>query len=138
MISEKQRKFVKEFVKDGNAYQAALRAGYTPGYAKSKSHKWVEKRGIKELIQKYRSSADTAAIMTCEQVQERLCEIIQDCRPSEAISAAGLLSKIRGWYAPTKIAQTDSQGNDNPYLGCSEADLRAVIEKLKQGNKNEQ
>ena len=51
-LNERQRRFVDEYVLDGNAMQAAIRAGYSEAYAKSQSYKLLEHVGIMAEIDK--------------------------------------------------------------------------------------
>ena len=53
LVSVKEMTFCIEYVSNGfNIYQAALKAGYSKNYAKSKSYLLMEKVGIKRLINK--------------------------------------------------------------------------------------
>ncbi|MCG0891667.1 terminase small subunit [Lactiplantibacillus plantarum] len=40
-LTPKQQKFADEYIKSGNAYQAAIEAGYSRNYAKGKRTKLV-------------------------------------------------------------------------------------------------
>lgn len=51
-LTERQRRFVEEYVVDGNVMQAALRAGYSQSYAKANSYKLLDNGGISEGIAK--------------------------------------------------------------------------------------
>ncbi len=46
-LTPKQQKFADEYIKSGNAYQAAIEAGYSRNYAKAQSSKLLENVGIK-------------------------------------------------------------------------------------------
>ncbi len=53
LVNAKEMVFCVEYVSNGfNIYQAALKAGYSKNYAKSKSYLLMEKVGIKRLIRK--------------------------------------------------------------------------------------
>lgn len=49
-LSVKQKKFADEYIKTGNRYQSALKAGYSESIAKGQSYKFIENMGIKEYI----------------------------------------------------------------------------------------
>ena len=51
-LNVKQQMFVDEYIKSGNAYQSAIKAGYSEKYAKARSHKLLENVGIKSAIDK--------------------------------------------------------------------------------------
>ncbi|CDN28334.1 terminase small subunit [Lactiplantibacillus plantarum] len=50
-LTPKQRKFVNEFIKTNNAYQSAIKAGYSKAYAKNAGKFLLENIGIKNYIQ---------------------------------------------------------------------------------------
>ena len=51
LVSAKEMMFCIEYVSNGyNMYRAAIKAGYSKSYAKSKSYQLMEKVGIKRLI----------------------------------------------------------------------------------------
>ena len=49
-LSVKQQKFADEYIKTGNSYQSALKAGYSETIAKGQSYKFIENLGIQEYI----------------------------------------------------------------------------------------
>ena len=70
-LSELQQRFVVEFAKDGNAEQAALRAGYAKTTARSQSYKLLAKVGIKAACDKARERyLETAGIETVDLLLE--------------------------------------------------------------------
>ena len=56
MLNEKQKQFCEEYIIDLNGTQAAIRAGYSEKYAKTNSHKLLEKNekeieALKPIVQ---------------------------------------------------------------------------------------
>lgn len=51
-MKERQRRFADEYLIDLNAEAAAVRAGYSPRYARGNAYKLVARSGIKEYIAK--------------------------------------------------------------------------------------
>ena len=49
-LTDKQKKFVEEYLIDLNATQACIRAGYSPKYADREGHKLVENSRVSEAI----------------------------------------------------------------------------------------
>ena len=47
-LTWKQQKLVDEYIKTGNAYQAAIKAGYSESYAKVDVHKALVKPRLKQ------------------------------------------------------------------------------------------
>lgn len=51
-MNERQKRFADEYLIDLNAEAAAIRAGYSPRYARGNAHKLVANSGISKYIQK--------------------------------------------------------------------------------------
>ena len=51
-MKDRQRRFADEYLIDLNAEAAAVRAGYSPRYARGNAYKLVARSGIKEYIEK--------------------------------------------------------------------------------------
>jgi phage terminase small subunit len=78
-LNDRQQLFVMEYLVDRNAEQAAIRAGYSPRYARGNAHKLVANSGI---------AAEIAA--RCAVVSEKL-EITQE-RVLQELAAIGFAS----------------------------------------------
>lgn len=109
-LTPKQRKFADEYIKSGNAYQAAIEAGYSRNYAKAQSSKLLENVGIKSYI------------------DERMAEIASK-RIMDATEAVELLTSIaRGETKETVYIGTA----DGVYEKHKEADLKTRISATKE------
>ena len=109
-LTPKQRKFADEYIKSGNAYQAAIEAGYSRNYAKAQSSKLLENVGIKSYI------------------AERMAEIASQ-RIMDATEAVELLTSIaRGETKETVYIGTA----DGVYEKHKEADLKTRISATKE------
>lgn len=109
-LTPKQRKFADEYIKSGNAYQAAIEAGYSHNYAKAQSSKLLENVGIKSYI------------------DERMAEIASK-RIMDATEAVELLTRIaRGEEKETVISSTP----EGVYESRKEADLKTRISAVKE------
>ncbi|QAS24593.1 terminase small subunit [Lactiplantibacillus plantarum] len=109
-LTPKQRKFADEYIKSGNAYQAAIEAGYSHNYAKAQSSKLLENVGIKSYI------------------DERMAEIASK-RIMDATEAVELLTSIaRGETKETVYIGTA----DGVYEKHKEADLKTRISAVKE------
>ena len=49
-MNDRQKRFADEYLIDLNAEAAAIRAGYSPRYARGNAHKLVANSGIQEYI----------------------------------------------------------------------------------------
>lgn len=74
-LNEKQRKFVDEYLKTGNAMQSAIAAGYSDNYAKAQSSKLLENVGIKSYLTERRKEIESKRIMSAQQALELLTKI---------------------------------------------------------------
>ncbi|WP_257593927.1 terminase small subunit [Lactiplantibacillus plantarum] len=109
-LTPKQQRFADEYIKSGNAYQAAIEAGYSHNYAKAQSSKLLENVGIKSYI------------------DERMAEIASK-RIMDATEAVELLTSIaRGETKETVYIGTA----DGVYEKHKEADLKTRISATKE------
>ena len=85
----KQRKFVDEYLVDLNAYQAAIRAGYSENFAKVHSSRMLEDVRIKDLLQKRMNDREKRTEIT----QDRVLKEIANIAFSDGTSFAKLTTK---------------------------------------------
>ena len=69
-LSLKQQIFADEYIITGNAYQSAIKAGYSKKYAKAQSHKLLENVGIKSYITKRLAELKKERTLTMEEAIE--------------------------------------------------------------------
>jgi len=74
-LTYKQDLFCREFIIDNNAYQAAIRAGYSESTAKVKACDWLEKVSIKERIQALRQKITDKLDVSAEKVVAELAKL---------------------------------------------------------------
>jgi phage terminase small subunit len=92
-LSHKQSRFVAEYLVDGNATQAATRAGYSAKTAKSQGQRLLTKVDIAQAIAAGQKAANAKAELTADMVRNRLRQIIQhDIR--KLYDAAGNLKPV--------------------------------------------
>lgn len=101
-LDQRQKKFAEYYVGEcnGNCYQAAIKAGYSAVFAKSKSYALLQNENIAAYIRELNASSDDMAIMTIEQIHAFLTDVINsdDVRTSEKLKAADILLKCKGAY----------------------------------------
>lgn len=73
----KQKKFADEYIATGNAYQSALKAGYSENYAKGNAIKLLENVSVKAYIDKRLKEIEKDSIATAEEVLQVLTTIIR-------------------------------------------------------------
>lgn len=74
-LNTRQQTFADEYIITGNAYESAIRAGYSERYAKGNSYKLVENSGISKYIADRMEEIQSERIMSAEEVLERLTSI---------------------------------------------------------------
>lgn len=84
-MNERQRKFADEYIKTGNAYQSAIKAGYSEKYAKARSGVLLENVGIKTYIDEQIEKIRDASIMDAKEALVILSSIARGEREEEVI-----------------------------------------------------
>ena len=69
--------FADEYIATGNAYQSAIKAGYSENYAKGNAIKLVENESVKAYIDKRLEEIAKDSIATAEEVLQVLTSIIR-------------------------------------------------------------
>lgn len=78
-LSEKQQRFVEEYLVDGNATQAAIRAGYSKKTAKSIATENLSKPAIKDAISRARGARSERVKVTVDMVVTEIWKLYQLC-----------------------------------------------------------
>lgn len=74
-LNERQRRFADEYIISGNAYQSALKAGYSEKYAKARSSELLDNVGISDYIKNRMEELQDEKILTQKQILVMLSEI---------------------------------------------------------------
>ena len=84
----------------GNAYQAAIAAGYSPKTAKSAKQQIMEKHGVKKYLDELRHKETKKRIATVDDIKAFFTDIMNDTEQAtkDRIRAAELLAKIAGAF----------------------------------------
>lgn len=89
-LTEKQRRFVDEYVKSGNAAQAAIAAGYSKKTARSGGAITLAKPHVKEAIEKRMSKLHDKNVADAEEVLTYLTSVLRGESISEEIVIEGM------------------------------------------------
>ncbi len=84
-MKDRQRRFADEYLIDLNAEAAAVRAGYSPRYARGNAYKLVAKSGIKEYIEKRMAEKESELIADQNEVLRYLTAVMRGESTSEEI-----------------------------------------------------
>ncbi len=76
-LTEKQKKFCDEYIKLGNAKEAAINAGYSKRTAKSIGAENLTKPDLKKYIDERMAQLASERIMSAQEILERLSLLVQ-------------------------------------------------------------
>jgi len=108
-LTAKRRAFVREYIKDFNATQAALRAGYAESSARQTASDLLSNPDIQIEIEKHQEAARSEAILTLSELQEWWSNLVTgqdpDARTTDRLKASELLGKSQGAFTD-KVEQS--------------------------------
>lgn len=101
-MTNKQTAFVREYLKDFNATQAAIRAGYSPRGARTEGARLLANANIQGALQEYREKACSGAVLTLQEALESLTAVVRNRKQSAfaKIKAIEAIAKLQGWEPP--------------------------------------
>lgn len=125
-MNEKQRAFAVEYVKDRNATQAAIRAGYSKKTAYSKGNQLLKIIEVQALIKELEDAAAARSAVTVDKIVNRLNKIAEDPRAKDAdkIRADELLGRYLGMF--TDKVHVSGQ------LDTGVTKLQSILDQLKE------
>ncbi len=84
-MTEKQEQFVREYLIDLNATQAAIRAGYSVKTAYRIGANLLQKSSVREAIEKAQAERAKRVELTADYVLDGLREVAERCRQAEPV-----------------------------------------------------
>lgn len=115
-MNQKQKKFCEHYVENGNAYEAAIEAGYSINTARANSYKLLDNIGCKKYIDELNEKISNDKIMSAKEIQERLSAMGRGELQEECITVVS-----DGDYC-TRVEKTKKQ--------ITPKDQKAAIETL--------
>ncbi|UXU53200.1 terminase small subunit [Staphylococcus arlettae] len=76
-MNERQKRFADEYIRTANAYQSAIRAGYSEKYSKNNSHKLLENSGVKSYVEARFKELEKQAIAQQDEVLQFLTSVMR-------------------------------------------------------------
>ncbi|MBV7434501.1 terminase small subunit [Cardiobacteriaceae bacterium TAE3-ERU3] len=125
-LTEKQRRFVAEYLIDLNATQAALRAGYSKKSAYSIGQENLKKPEIQNAISEAQEKRNSRINIDADYVLNRLIEVDQ-LDIADLLDDNNNLLPIKQW---PKAWRTSISGFDVHEIGNSE-ELATIVKKIK-------
>lgn len=89
-ISERQKRFVDEYLIDLNAEQAAIRAGYSKAYARGNAHKLVANSCIQKLLKKRIEEKENSLIASQNEILKYFTDVCRGNSESEQVVMRGI------------------------------------------------
>jgi phage terminase small subunit len=128
-LTDKQELFAREYLKDLNATQAAIRAGYSERTAKEVGYENLTKPHVLELVAELKAQRVEQTGIDAAYVLRRLTEIDQ-MDVLDILLANGELKPIKDW---PKVWRTTLSGMD--VVEMASADSAALLKKIKWPDK---
>lgn len=104
LLTPKQLRWIDEFLVDGNASAAAVRAGYSERSARTIAHENMTKPDVQAVLQARQMDVANDLLITRQGVIQGLLEAVDMGReqrnPAAMVSALREIGKILGFYAP--------------------------------------
>jgi len=113
-LTDKQRRFVEEYMTDLNATQAVIRAQYETKNAKQLGHQLLTNPGIRFAIDGLKAQRTKNSDVTADWVLKKIvdtitrCEMEDDYNPNAILRGTELLAKHLGMF----IERTEISGKD--------------------------
>lgn len=130
-MNDKKQAFTEEYLKDCNATQAAIRAGYSPHTAKQQGSRLLTNVDVRTRIGALQDQAAARNRVEIDEIIGKLRgaydEAMGDGRYGAAVRAAELLGKHIGMFSDKVQASVSHH-----YSNASEEDLTAEIARLAQ------
>lgn len=109
-LTPKRKRFVEEYLKDGNGTRAAIEAGYKPDYADRQAYQIKGAPGVAEAIEKGQERLLELSRMGAAEIMgafERIAAKHEDSNPAAANQALQSLAKMQGlWVDKAQVDQT--------------------------------
>ncbi|EGO4532855.1 terminase small subunit [Escherichia coli] len=128
-LTDKQELFAREFIKDLNATQAAIRAGYSEKSSRNQGARMMANDDILDRIAELKAERNEQVGVDAAYVLRRLTEIDQ-MDVLDILLANGELKPIKDW---PKVWRTTLSGMD--VVEMASADSAALLKKIKWPDK---
>lgn len=131
-LNNMQLKFIDEYIKNPNATQAAIKAGYSEKTAYSQGQRLLKHDEIKSALKERTESIRSNNILTATERMEILSNIALDkeARENDKIKAIDTLNKMDATYI-TQIDMTTNQNvtiTENPFKELDIETLRKLAD----------
>src|SRR5699024_10758034 len=88
-LTVKQQAFADYYVEFGNAYQAAVKAGYSECYARGNVVKWLENVSVKGYIENRMEELQYERVANKQEIMENLTSVLRGNIKDEVVMVVG-------------------------------------------------
>lgn len=93
-LTQKQRRFIDEYIISGNATQAAIKAGYSKKYANTNAAKLLRNTTIKAEITRINAEIQSEKTADMTEVMEYLTSVMRGEQTESVATAKGVFSGV--------------------------------------------
>lgn len=93
-LTQKQRRFIDEYIISGNATQAAIKAGYSKKYANTNAAKLLQNTTIKVEIARRNAEIQSEKTADMTEVMEYLTSVMRGEQTESVATAKGVFSGV--------------------------------------------
>ena len=126
-LNARQKAFCEYYVACGNATEAAMKAGYSETYSKTRTNVLLQNVEICRYINELQEKAKSSRIMTAIERREFLTSMIKDgaVKDTDRLKALDILNKMDGEY--TQKVEVNGNINSNPFSNLTTDELKEII-----------
>jgi len=139
-LNQRQKLFADEYLISGVVYSAAIKAGYSEKYAKSRSHELLENVGVKTYIEERMKELEKKKIAKQDEVMQVFTSILRQELTEEVVELNTMTGQFVKTKKPPSIAEVIKAGSElmKRYLTAKqseklELELRKLREQLDSG-----
>ncbi|ALF16961.1 Phage Terminase Small Subunit [Fusobacterium vincentii ATCC 49256] len=126
-LNPRQKAFCEYYVASGNATDAAIKAGYSETYSKTRTNILLQNVEICRYVNELQEKAKSSRIMTAIERKEFLTSMIKDgaVKDTDRLKALDILNKMDGEY--TQKVEVNGNINSNPFSNLTTDELKEII-----------
>ena len=127
LLNARQKAFCEFYVASGNATEAAIKAGYSETYSKTRTNVLLQNVEICRYINEMQEKTKTSRIMTAIERKEFLTKMIlkEETKDTDRLKALDILNKMDGEY--TQKVEVNGNINSNPFSNLTTEELKKII-----------
>jgi len=133
-LTDKQQRFVDEYLIDLNATQAAIRAGYSEKTAEQQAYQLLQKPSVQEAIAAGKKSRSEKTAIDATYVLNRLIEIDQ-MDALDILDDDGNMLPVRNWPKVWRTTLSGMDINRLKAIGDEDNKIESVLQKIKWPDK---